>query len=47
MTLLSEPRKLPYMLHARAERAFGKGELVLAPYGGELQQMIDEKFARR
>ena len=37
VTLLSEPGKLPYLLQARAERPFGKGELVLTPYGGELQ----------
>ena len=39
VTMLSEPDKLPYLLQAHvAEEAYFKpGELVLSPYGGDLQ----------
>ena len=43
VTMLSEPDKLPYLLQAHvAEEAYFKpGELVLSPYGGDLQLESD------
>ena len=43
VTRLSEPDKLPYLLqaHVAEEAHFKPGELVLAPYGGDLQLESD------
>ena len=43
VTLLSEPGKMPYLLqaHVREGAHFGKGELFLSPYGGDLKLPSD------